>query len=349
VRIGLVLAAGGSVGVAYHGAVLAALASETGWDPRSADLMIGTSAGSLTAALLRAGVPAEDLANISEGTPLSEEGERLAALGRPHRPRPSRADYLRARPVSDPIAVASGLARAVVRPGSVSPRSIIVAALPSGGVATSAISDGIDAVFDGAWPSKPLWLCSYDLRAGRRVVFGQDGAPPATVGQAVAASCAVPMYFRPVTIGDRRYIDGGVHSMVNLDLAAGQDLDLVVTISPLSQAATFGELSPGLFMRRALRSRLQREVAALKRTGVPVVAVQPGRSITAVMGLNPMDAARRGQVSRATRQGVRRWLREGAEGRQLARVLRRSASGLDPKADAVATVTDLAARRRGQV
>jgi hypothetical protein len=63
-----------------------------------------------------------------------------------------------------------------------------------------------------------------------------------------------------------------------------------------------------------------------------VVAVQPGRSITGVMGLNPMDAARRDQVSKATRAGVRRWLREGREGRQLARVLRREASGWTPPA-----------------
>ena len=84
----------------------------------------------------------------------------------------------------------------------------------------------------------------------------------------------------------------------------------------------WGALSPGVFMRQPLRARLQAEVAALKRTGVPVVAIQPGRSVISVMGLNPMDAARRGAVSRATRAGVRRWLREGTEGRHLARVLR---------------------------
>lgn len=317
-RIGLVLAAGGSVGVAYHGAVLAALQEVTGWDPARAELMVGTSAGSLTAAMLRAGVPAADLARISEGEPLSPEGERLAAVGRPHRPRPSPTDALAFRPVGDPGAVL----HALTHPCSMSLRALAIAALPAGGISTDALSAGIDAVYDGTWPDRPLWICSYDLRAGDRVVFGRAGGPPASVGQAVAASCAIPMYFRPVQIGGRRYVDGGVHSMVNLDLVAGAGLDLVVAVSPLSQAAAWGAVSPSILMRQALRVRLRAEVNALKKAGVPVVAIQPGRSITASMGLNPMDAARRGAVSRATRAGVRRWLHDGVEGRHLVQLLR---------------------------
>ena len=326
-RIGLALAAGGSVGVAYHGAVLSALEQATGWDPRAAEILVGTSAGSITSAMLRAGVPAGDLARISEDEELSEEGFKLAAVGRPHRPRPTPLDALAFRPVADPVALLHNL----TRPWAVSPRALkalAVAALPGGGVSTDAISSGIEAVYAGRWPDRPMWLCSYDLRAGRRVVFGQAGAPPATVGRAVAASCAIPMYFRPVTIGGRRYVDGGVHSMVNLDLLAGQDLDLVVAISPMSQAAAWGALSPAMLMRQPLRSRLRAEVDALKGTGVPVVAIQPGRTVTSVMGLNPMDAARRGVVSRTTRDGVLRWLRDGIEGRHLARILE-SAAGAD--------------------
>jgi NTE family protein len=323
VRIGLALAAGGSVGVAYHGAVLAALEEETGWDPRRADVLVGTSAGSVSSAMLRAGVPASDLARISEGEELSEEGRRLAEIGRPHRPRPTPWDALAFRPVSDPV----GLLRGLTRPWAASAKALILAALPSGGISTDALSGGIDTVYGDSWPERPLWLCSYDLRAGRRVVFGRPGNPPARVGQAVAASCAIPMYFRPVVIGGRRYVDGGVHSMVNLDLLADRDLglDLVLAVSPMSQAAAWGAVSPAMLMRQPLRARLGTEVAALKRTGVPVVAIQPGRTVTSVMGINPMDAARRGIVSRATREGVSRWLRDGTEGRQLARILRQAA------------------------
>lgn len=317
------LAAGGSVGIAYHGGVLAALEESTGWDPRGAEVVIGTSAGSLTGAMLRAGVPAGDLAGISEGLPLSPEGARLAELGRPRRPRARPLDALALRPFTDPAAVLAALAR----PSVTSLRAMAVAALPSGAVRTEAISDGIDAVYGGRWPDRPLWICSYDVRAGRRVVFGRDevfgphGAPEATVGQAVAASCAIPMYFRPVVIGGRRFVDGGVHSMVNLDLAAGVGLDLVIAVSPLSQAVPWGLPSPAALMRQPLRARLRAEMEALRRQGVPVVAIQPGRTVSAAMGLNPMDAARRTAVSRTARDGVRRWLRDGLDGRHLARIL----------------------------
>lgn len=303
--------------MAYHGAVLAALEEATGWDPRRAALVVGTSAGSLTASMLRAGLPAGDLAAVSEGMDLSEEGTRLADIGRPRRPRPTIGDALAFRPVSDPRAVVYSL----THPWSLSARRLVVAALPAGGISTSAISAGIDALYGGDWPAAPTWLCAWDLRRGRRVVFGRPGAPQASVGQAVAASAAVPAYFRPVEIGGRRYVDGGVHSMVNLDLVAGAGLDLVVTVSPLSQASAWPATSPAYLMRRPLRARLRAEVEALRATGVPVVAIQPGRTVAAAMGLNPMDAARRGDVSRATRVGVGRWLREGVEGRRLAGIL----------------------------
>lgn len=321
-RVGLVLAAGGSVGVAYNGAVVATLEEVTGWDPRHAELVVGTSAGSITGSVLRAGVPAGDLARISEGEPLSAEGQRLSLAGRPHRPRPEPADALAFRPVADWV----GVVHALTHPFSHPRRAMFVAAMPAGGIPTTAISEGIDAVFDGQWPDRPLWICSYDLRAGRRVVFGRPGSPAASVGQAVAASCAIPSYFQPVVIGGRRYVDGGVHSMANLDLAGESELDLVVVVSPMSQAAFRLGFSPVDLMRGPLRARLSVEMAALKRKGVRVIAVQPGRAVAAAMGPNPMDAARRGAVSRAGREEVRRWLEGGVHGRRLASLLSEAAS-----------------------
>lgn len=316
-RIGLVLAAGGAVGVAYHGAVLAALEEVTGWDPREAELIVGTSAGSVTASVLRAGIPASDLARLSEGLPLSPDGARLAAVGRPRRPRPSRADALSFRPVAD----MGGVLHALTHPLSHPPKGLVVAALPAGGIPTTAISEGIDAVYGGRWPDRPLWICAYDLRHGRRTVFGRQGAPAASVGQAVAASAAIPAYFRPVEISGRRYVDGGVHSMANLDLVAEAGLDLVVAVSPLSHASPVPSASIGGIVRQSLRMRLAGEISALRRSGVPVVAIQPGRRVSAAMGPNPMDAARRGEVSRVAREGVVQWLAQGVEGRRLARLL----------------------------
>src|SRR3954471_12436637 len=83
-RIGLVLGAGGATGHAFHIGVLAALEEATGWDPRTADVIVGTSAGAIIGALLRAGLGPRDLAARALGEDLSAEGQKVAAvLGRP--------------------------------------------------------------------------------------------------------------------------------------------------------------------------------------------------------------------------------------------------------------------------
>jgi NTE family protein len=312
--------------VAYHGAVLSALEDVTGWDPRKADVIVGTSAGSLTGAMLRAGVSAGDLTRISEDLPLSPEGARLAELGKPHRPRPKPTDFLNMRPVADPLALLHGVAHPRSHPLS----GLVAACMPSGGIPTSAMSSGIDAVYDGRWPEAPLWLTAVALRDGRRVVFGQAGGPDVTVGQAVAASCAVPGYFQPVNIGGRRYVDGGVHSLANADLVAGAGLDLVIISSPMSQASARPTIAADTFLRQPLRARLHAEVAALRRAGVPVAVIEPDRLVTHAMGLNPMDARPRGAVSRITRTSVSRWLAERTEGRWLVAMLAVAATSATP-------------------
>lgn len=305
------------MGVAYHGAVMAALEEVTGWDPRQAEVIVGTSAGSITASMLRAGVPAHDLVRISEGRPLSEEGTRLAEVGRPHRPRPKVRDALHWRPVADPLGVMHGVIKRRGRPLP----SVVAALMPAGGISTDAISRGIDAVFAGGWPEESLWLCAVALRDGKRVVFGHGRAPDASVGAAVAASSAVPGYFKPVNIAGRRYVDGGVRSLTNMDLMAGADLDLVIVSSPMSHASARPALAADTLMRQALRAGLRSEVASLRRTGVPVVAIEPDHRITRAMGLNPMDARPRGTVSRVARAQVARWLAEAVEGRWLVAML----------------------------
>lgn len=323
VRVGLVLGAGGSAGVAYHGAVLAALADATGWDPRMAEVIVGTSAGSITAAMLRAGVPARDLRAISEGQPLSPEGARLAEIGRPHRPRPTRSHFLSMRPVADPVAVLRAVARLHLLP----PIPFFAALMPAGPVPTEAISTGINAVFADGWPKAPLWVNAVDLREGRRVVFGRDSGLPAGVGDAVAASCAIPGYFRPVAIDGHRYVDGGVRSMVNLDLMADLGLDLVVVSSPMTSASSWPALATSSIMRQPLRARLHAEVGSLRRRGTSVATIEPGRSVAAAMGLNPMDARVRGPVSRTAYLSTQRWLSDNAEGQRLAGLLSASGGG----------------------
>jgi NTE family protein len=216
--------------------------------------------------------------------------------------------------------------RGVIRPGSVNPKALMLAALPGGFIPTTALSEGLDALFCGEWPQEALWVCSYDQRAGTRVVFGRDGAPGTSVGKAVAASSAIPSHFAPVLIDGRHYVDGGVHSMLNLDVLGDVGLDLVLAISPLTQASPWPALTSTTVVRQFLGMQLRVEVAALRARGVEVAVIQPGRRAASAMGINPMDAARRGEVSRAARVEVDSWL--AGRGKGLASALR----GQTPKA-----------------
>ncbi len=283
-RIGLVLGAGGVVGHAFHAGVLRAVAEATGWDPRIADIVVGTSAGSHVGALLRGGLPAADIAARVTGDPLSVEGRALLArVGGPETiPSP------RTRAVG--MAAPGLLFRAALRPWGTRLGTLTAAALPTGRISLRPFAARVRWLFGDAWPERPLWLPAVRLSDGQRVVFGQDGSPPTDVGTAVAASCAVPGWFTPVEIGGVRYVDGGVHSPTNLDLLAGQGLDLVIVSSPMSVARHAMRPSLDLPARATLRLRLAEEARRVRRSGTPVIAFQPTTADLAVMGLNAMNS-----------------------------------------------------------
>jgi NTE family protein len=312
-RIGLVLGAGGVTGGAFHAGVLTALAEVAGWDARTAEIVVGTSAGSLTGAVLRGGLPPADLAARAEGRPLSAEGRRISSrLAPPPGPgqfplRPERRVV--PRQASSPQA----LARMALRPWDVRPAAVAAALLPPGRVSTAMITGGIEPLFGARWPAKPLWINAVRLTDGRRVVFGRDRGREApkgvSVGQAVAASCAIPAFFEPVTIDGERYVDGGVHSPTNLDLLGGLGLDLVVVSSPMSQAGrSLPRASADWAVRRFCRAQLDREAVAVRRRGTPVLAFQPTAEDASLMGLNAMDPSRRAAVAAAVRVSAARRL-----------------------------------------
>jgi NTE family protein len=220
---------------------------------------------------------------------------------------------------------------------------LLASALPAGGIPTAAISGGIDAVFAGQWPSAALWLCAVALRNGRRVVFGQHGGPDVTVGQAVAASCAVPGYFQPVTIGGRRYVDGGMGSLTNTDLLLDAGLDLVIISSPMTQTSGRPAIAADTLMRQPLRAQLHAEIGALRRSGVPVAVIEPDRQVAHAMGFNPMDARPRGAVSRVAKAATIRWLAERPEGQWLVAMLAVSAASTAAARSADAAATAAAA------
>jgi NTE family protein len=175
---------------------------------------------------------------------------------------------------------------------------LAAAALPAGRVPTDVVTARLRSIVAETWPDDPLWITAVRLDSGRRVVFGRDADVSTDVATAVAASCAIPGFFEPVSIGGRRYVDGGAHSPTNADLLAPPDLhlDLVVVSSPMSVVGR--PLRADLAARRLARFYLGREATAMRRRGTPVLVFQPTSADVAVMGYNAMDGRRAARVAR---------------------------------------------------
>ncbi|HEU5152090.1 MAG TPA: patatin-like phospholipase family protein [Iamia sp.] len=302
-RIGLVLGAGGTVGGAFHAGVLAALAEATGWDPRTATVVVGTSAGSITGTGLRVGLSAADAYARSLDLPASPEGARILA---PIEGTSARRGFTRTGPrrLRPPTAVAATLAGAVARPLAARPGALLAGLVPDGVVSTDVIAAGVTALTGDAWPADPLWVCAVRQRDGRRVVFGRgDRRPP--LAAAVAASCAIPAFFAPVEVDGEAHVDGGAHSPTNADVLRDEPLDLVVVVSPMSIAGRGLRLAPDQPARRWARARLDAEARRLRRAGLPVLAFQPTAADAAVMAGNALDPAKRGPVARRAHASTR--------------------------------------------
>lgn len=290
-RVGLVLGAGGVVGQAYHAGVLAALEHDLGWDPRSADVIVGSSAGSVTGTFLRLGVPASDLASMLVDSPLSTEGaELLQSIDREAEiPGLTIRDVMRP-PRPPTIRLLSRVAR---RPWAFRPSVAAATLLPAGRFDLMSMGSGLDDLAGERWP-EGLWLCVARRDDGGRVVLGRPGAPKATLLQAVAASCAIPGYFAPVEISGTSYFDGGVHSPTSADVLRTEGLDVVVVVSPMSAARHLPSIDDP--MRWAHHRRLLAEVRRLEAGGTTVVRFEPDARCVAAMGVNAMAGDRSERV-----------------------------------------------------
>ena len=293
--IGLVLGGGGVVGQAYHAGVLAALEHDVGWDPRKADVIVGTSAGSITGVLLRSGVPASELAAWTVRAPLSAEGgilHRILGTDIPEFPPFRPLHVLKRRP---DLPGWEMLLQAALTPWHFNPRVAALALLGPGDHDIVQQLGMLRVVEGQSWPERDLWVCVVRRRDGRRVVFGRPGSPDAPLHLAIAASCALPGYFAPVAIDEDCYIDGGAHSPTNAAVLRGRALDLVVVVSPMS-----GPSGVPMDMYGASRwhaGRLaRREVNALRSQGTDVVVFRPGREEHEAMGNDLMARERVDQV-----------------------------------------------------
>src|SRR4051794_12946855 len=297
----LVLAAGGTCGEAWMTGVLAGIEEAAGVDFRRVEAIVGTSAGSIVGAALIAGRsprrPPGTSHRAGGGAGMDAGDERRR--GGPLQTLAATA-AAGAWAASAPLA---GPALALGAPAGARARALVLSRLPDQGRSLDNLRrhvDGSGARFDGR-----LRVVAVDRETGRRVVFGRPRSPRASVGEAVAASCAVPWIFKPVRIGERVYVDGGVWSLTNLDAApAGRDSEVLC----LSVAASLPVAlsSPLGFLRAAARSGEAVETLALRRRGASVRTIGPDADSADALGPNLMDPRRApGALAAGYRQGLR--------------------------------------------
>ena len=307
-RTGLVLGAGGVLGAAWTIGALCALEETEGFDPRDADVIVGTSAGSILGALLGAGVPAASLRDHQLGLPIDgleydyETGSGGATPGRPR------------LGIGSPAL----LWRTARHPLQVTPMAALASLLPAGRGSLARIAALVDDVTapDG-WSQHPrLWIVAMDFDTGRRMVFGRDDASRVLLSSAVSASCAIPGWFTPVVIDGRRYVDGGAYSQTSADLLAGLGLDEVYVLAPM---AAFVDDRPSAVLQRLERRwrqqttrRMVRETDRVRASGTDVTMIAPGPEDLAAFGSNVMDPSRRELVLDTALQTTRRALRRAA-------------------------------------
>ncbi|GAB1331022.1 patatin-like phospholipase family protein [Streptomyces sennicomposti] len=275
----LVLGGGGVGGIAWITGLLAGLADK-GQDVTGADLIVGTSAGSAVAAQLGSGLSLEEL-YARQVEPSSQAAEIMAELD------------LESFAAQLGAALASGdgprMRRAV---GELALRAETVPEAERRAVIESRLPRH-------EWPTRRLRIVAVDAGSGEARVF--DGASGVSLVDAVAASCAVPGVWPPVTIGGRRYVDGGVRSMANADYAAGASRVLVIV--PMGTVEPFPSETP-----------LERALAELRAQGAEVAVIEPDEAAKAAIGTNPLDPATRTPAAEAGRAQGRALTIEWARG-----------------------------------
>jgi len=265
VQRALVLGGGGVAGIAWETGVLAGLA-ERGADGSGADHLVGTSAGSATAAQLGSGLPLTELFARQADPALQNHELTPSGLSVPELMElwgPMMAE------ATDPVDLGRRAGELALKAETVSEperRAVIEARLP-----------------DHAWPDRSLTIVVVDAYSGETRLLDRDSG--VALVDAVAASCAVPGIWPPVTIGGTRYIDGGMRTSNNADLASGYQRILI--LAPLPDPA------------------LDEQVAELERSA-RVEVITPDEASLAAFGTDPLDPAVRTPAAQAGRaQGQR--------------------------------------------
>jgi NTE family protein len=277
----LVLSGGGPVGIAWETGIAAGLAAK-GVDLRTADFILGTSAGSVVGAQIALG---RDLGAVVEryrarAQPPPPEGAGVAvAAGASATPGATPGPYGASGPMQALLQMMAG-AMSEGRTPEQARAALGRYALDADTVTEESFVHGFRYLRGPGWPVQ--YACTaVDAETGEFVVWNAEN--PTELERAVASSCAVPGIVPPITINGRRYIDGGFRSGTSADLAAGHDLVLILTLRDPDAP------SDGNLQLEAAQRRIADEFEVIEDAGGTVVTVAPDADSAAAMGTNPHD------------------------------------------------------------
>jgi NTE family protein len=286
----LVLGGGGPVGVGWESGLAVGLARE-GVVLGEADLIVGTSAGSIVGSRLALQM---DLADL------------VSAVGRPL---PLPAGTGAPEPTGDLMTVWADTAARGLTPEQVRVELGKLSLSAPAGPETDFVTAEVFAQLDGCpWPAS-FRCTAIDTLTGALQVWDESAGVPLPLG--VASSCSVPGVFPPVTIGTARYMDGGMRTPLNADLAAGHDAVIAVSCTPLA-------LPEGISMPvfEDLFRQVNAELAAVRDSGATLEVIAPSQEFLEVSGwgANLMDPSR---VEPAYQAGLRQAAVEAARLRSM--------------------------------
>ena len=270
----LVLGGGGTTGVAWEMGIILGL-HDGGIDTTDAGLVVGTSAGSVVGAQITSGLTVEEL-YARQLQPLEETKEQVVQF--------------------DMNELFQVLSAGIGAPDAQTARARVGAAALA--VKTMPEEERLEIITSRLpvqeWPIKQrLVITSVDAQTGQWVMFDRDAG--VALALAVAASCAVPGVYPPVTISGHRYIDGGVRSGTSADIAKGYQRVLVLRAETLDVSALDPQHSTP-FMT------FEEELAELEQAGSQVLVITPNEASAEARGPNPLDSSRRQSSARAGRE-----------------------------------------------
>ena len=264
------------MGIGWESGIVSGL-MEGGVDLSQADLIVGTSAGSFVGANLAMG---RDLAQLAQ-TYIAEPQEPVAA----------------AQPATPPPDLSILIGKMQEAVSGVRPAKEVRAEIGAWALTAKTISEEdfiasfggwLSGLPENAWPERPFACTAVAAADGSFVVWNREAG--IGLARAVASSCSVPGVFPPITIGGRHYIDGGMRSTTNADIAKGYDIVLVVAVTVRVADPTLAE---------RFSKPLENELKILRESGARVELIKPDDASLDAFGMNLMDRSHRPAAAKA--------------------------------------------------